>query len=226
MRNWSNKKLRIIWHKYANKYWWGDPLDVRFYLCEELSKAHSKKILDVGCNIGVILNSADDSNIKEGFDLNGETIKIAKRINKDFGFNANFYIKDVFKSDIAKNSFDILILSNVLPSFDYSGYDFNDCKRFIEKCSLYLKKGGILYLTSPNGNNFYYRKKHKITYDELHMLLAKNYNFDIKGWNPFPLQLGHILQYVPGWFSLSKFLMKNNFMKKHCVSFYVKAIKK
>jgi len=211
--------------KYGRHYWWGDPLDVRFYLCKELNSVRNKKILDVGCNAGIILNSADDSNIKEGFDLDKDAIKIAKIINKDFNLKADFYVKDVFKSDIKKASFDILILSNVLPSFDYRGYNFEDCKMFVDKCSSYLKKGGVLYLTTPNGRNSYYRKRSKIFYEQLKSLLEDQYTFEIKSWNPLPIQLGHILRYVPGWFSVLEFLMNKKFMVRRCLHFYVIGIK-
>ena len=220
------RQVRKIWRKYSPEYYWGDPLDVRFYLCKKMAEVHNKKILDVGCNIGVILNCADDSNIGEGFDMDSNAIAIAKKINSDFHLRSKFYVQDVFKSKIKKNSFDVLILSNVLPSFDYGGYDFDDCKKFIDKCSGYIKKGGILYLTTPNGDNLYYKKKHKIRYNELQGLLKKNYDFDIAGWNPIPVQLGHILRYIPGWLLFLEFLMKKHFMEKRCVSFYVEAVKR
>jgi SAM-dependent methyltransferase len=228
-----NKKIMwnrtwMLWKKYASKYWWGDPLDVRFYLCSQLNTVHDKKILDVGCNVGIILNCADDSNIKQGFDLDADSIKIAKRINKEFGLNADFYVKDAFKSNLKKNSFDILILSDVLPGFDYGPdkYDFDDCKRFVNKCTSYLKHGGILYLTTPNGENPYYLKKHKTKISQIRELLEKNYDFEVGHWNPLPISLGHVLKFFPGWFCLLEFLMARGIAKNRCISFYVRAVKK
>ena len=71
------RRIRALWLREAPQYWWGDPLDVRFFLCEELSKLRNKKILDIGCNVGIALNCADDSNTKYGFDLDAKTIAIA-----------------------------------------------------------------------------------------------------------------------------------------------------
>ena len=220
--------IRFLWKRYAPGYWWGDPLDVRFHLCKELNGISGEKILDVGCNVGIILNSADDSNIKEGFDLDKNAIDIAKMINSRYGLKARFYTKDVFKSNLKKESYDILILAAVLPGFDYGAkkYSFSDCKKFISQCSSYLKVGGILYLTTPNGQSSYYGKKHKATMQQLKELLKDKYEYRIEYWNPFPIYLGHILRYIPGWLSFLNFLMKRNVGKEHCLSFYIKAIKK
>ncbi|NQU79713.1 methyltransferase domain-containing protein [Candidatus Woesearchaeota archaeon] len=210
---------------YAPRYFWGDPLDVRFYLCKELSRLKNKKILDIGCNVGIILNSADNSNKKEGFDLNPDTIRIAKTINKDFQHNANFYVKDAFKASLKKSSYDVLILSHVLPGYDYPGTE-KQRNVFLNKAFSYLKKGGTLYITSPNKNNSYYRKKPKIRLPELRNTLKKEFSFRIRGWNPFYIHAGHILQYVPGWFAFLEYLMKKSVGLNKCNAFFAKAIKK
>jgi 2-polyprenyl-3-methyl-5-hydroxy-6-metoxy-1,4-benzoquinol methylase len=215
------KQISKIWKTYAPQYYWGDPLDARFHLCKELNKLHNKKILDIGCNIGIVLNSADDSNIKEGFDLDKKAISIAKKINNDYKLNAKFYVQDVFKSNIKKNSFDVILFINMIEVFLP-----NERIKIINKLSQYLKKGGTLYLTTPNGNNSYYKNKSKLKYPELKKLLEKNYNFEIEGWNPLPIQLGHIFKFIPGWKLCLESCMRNNFRKNKCVSFYVKATRK
>ena len=224
--SWNN--ARSIWNRYAAKYWWGDPLDVRFFLCKELNSVKNKRILDVGCNVGIILNSADNTNSKNGFDLNKDTIRIAKMINAKENLDAKFYVEDVFLSKFKKNSFDILILANVMPSFDYGKdkYTFEDCRSLINKCSAYLKKGGVLYLTSPNGDNPRYRNNPKPRESQLISLLKKQYVFKMKYWNPFPIYIGHLMRFLPGWFSLIEHLMKIDYGQDRCLSFYVKGVKK
>jgi 2-polyprenyl-3-methyl-5-hydroxy-6-metoxy-1,4-benzoquinol methylase len=220
------RRTRSLWREYAPKYYWGDPMDVRFYLCKQLAKVHGKRILDIGCNAGIIISSADNSNTKIGIDTDADAIRIARRINKDLKLNARFIVKDAFKSNIRPGSMDVLVLANVLPSFDYPGYTEADCREFIRRSTSLLKKGGKLYLTTPNGQNRYYSRKHKISYGLLKDMLGAQYDFIIRGWNPVPLILGHGLQYIPFWFGAVEWINHRGLMTRHCASFYVEAKKK
>jgi SAM-dependent methyltransferase len=224
MENLRNS-IKNVFKKYAPQYWWGDHLDVRFFLSSEISKLRNKKILDIGCNIGLILNSADESNDKFGFDSDTKAISIAKMINKDFHKKAHFYVRDVFKSTPKKESFDVVILANVLPGFDYPG-TLEQCRKLIAIATRCLKEGGTLYLTTPNGANSFYKNKIKIYETALSALLTKDYDFVIKCWNPFPIQLDHLLQFIPWRFNLLYLFMKHDVGRKRGTAFFVKAIKR
>jgi 2-polyprenyl-3-methyl-5-hydroxy-6-metoxy-1,4-benzoquinol methylase len=207
--------------KQAPQYWWGDPLDVRFYICEQLAKEHNKAILDIGCNVGIIVAAADKTNERIGVDIDQKAIAIAKKINKQ----VTFIDGDVFKTTLPKAHFDVVVLAHVLPKYDYvSSYA---PKKFIERAASYLKPGGKLIVTSPNGDNSYFKKKKKIRYNELVGLFSKKkFSVEISGWNPFPIAAGHVLQYVPGWYKLIRLLMKKNVLVKRSVAFYVEATKR
>ena len=113
-------QVRNLWKKYAPQYWWGDPLDVRFYLCKEFNAVKNKRILDIGCNVGMILNCADDSNTKEGYDLDAKSIAIAKKMNKELGLNAHFYVEDAFKAKNKEGKYDVVLLVNMVEMFQSS----------------------------------------------------------------------------------------------------------
>ncbi|HNZ84111.1 MAG TPA: hypothetical protein PKL98_02485, partial [Candidatus Pacearchaeota archaeon] len=82
------------------------------------------------------------------------------------------------------------------------------------------RRGGVIILTTPNGNNPYYRNKGKIKEEDLKNWL-QGYNYKIYYWNPFPIQIHHLCKYFPirdFFIGLFKYLMKFRF---NSVSFYV-----
>ena len=74
-------RIKQKWMTYAPDQWWGDSIDVRFYLIAQLQRLRNQKVLDVGCNIGMMLTELDPSNCKYGFDLNAEVLKRAQVLN-------------------------------------------------------------------------------------------------------------------------------------------------
>ena len=61
--------------------WWGDDLDVRFFLLKNLMKIKNKKILDIGCNIGITLSFLDRSNELYGIEIDDYCVNEAKELN-------------------------------------------------------------------------------------------------------------------------------------------------
>ena len=202
-------KIRKLWKKYP-QYFWGDQLDVRYYLCEKIAKLKNKKILDIGCNIGIISGCADQTNKVIGIDINKDTIKIAKQMHPN-----NKYLKqDLYEY---KGEFDIIILANMI--------DRKNQQKLIKKTLELLKKDGVLYLTSPNGANRYYKNKTTTlpTLAELTNWLEPRFTIEkIKLWNPTSIHIGHLAKF-PGAYTLMRILSTLNCKKS--VGIYIKARK-
>lgn len=182
--NWVDfhNQVKNKFYLFNKKLWWGDDLDVRFYALHNLLKFKNKKILDIGCNIGVSLGFLDKSNYLFGIDIDKNFIKQAKKSNSDIQFQHCNMNKLPFKN----KSFDIIIMMNVIPYYDFN-LKIEKKNKFInqvfDEINRVLKKNGYIYLTTPNGNSPYY-SKNKIKLKELKNILSKHsYDFKIKGWN-------------------------------------------
>lgn len=68
--------------QYAPNLWWGDGLDVRFHIISILRRISHKRILDIGCGIGVILSEIPNTNWKVGLDISKKVLKIARKIDR------------------------------------------------------------------------------------------------------------------------------------------------
>lgn len=212
-------KVNNFWkHKDTKRYFWGDRLDVRYFLCSELSKHRNKKILDVACGTGVVLNCLDKSNQIYGIDNDDSSIQICKSFNQ----KANLISGDIFTNNLKNNFFDIIVLAHVLPGHDYKSN--KNAKDLIDLCYQWLKPDGLLYLTTPNGKNPYFARKNKITIEPLQDALSK-FKYKIFGWNPLPIQSQKLLKYFPTTFKFLEADLKNKKDPEKSVSFYVLAKK-
>ena len=135
----------------------------------------NNKILDVGCGPGIFLIEAK----KRGWDVYGT----------EFTDNQIQYLKskgiNTFQGKLSKDSFtlesfDVIISSEVIEHI-------NNPKEEVSNFNLFLRKGGLLYITTPNFNSierFILKGKYNIikypehlcyfTYKTLHLLLSNN----------------------------------------------------
>ncbi|MDD4564892.1 MAG: methyltransferase domain-containing protein [Eubacteriales bacterium] len=178
-----SSKIKSRYLTIAPHMWWGDDLDVRFYLIKQLAALKNKKILDVGCNIGIIISFLDKSNDTYGIDINEECISKAKELNPA----SNITKTSMDNLEMYENGFfDIIIMSNVLPGFDFGVQENRDTfiyKTFREMSRI-LSDSGKIYFTTPNGESVHYKSSNKVN----HSLLKKYFNETelagkIKGWN-------------------------------------------
>ena len=185
----------IKWHdevkgkylKIAPHLWWGDDLDVRFYLLKELQKHKNKTILDIGCNIGLSLSFLDISNQLYGIDIDDYCVTKAKELNP----TANIYKGSMEKLPYEDKSMDIIVMMNVFPYYDFRiskeikdsfvSNTFNEVYRV-------LKDDGILYLTTPNGESVYYKNENKVKISELEQSINKFKVIRRCGWNNLSLR--------------------------------------
>lgn len=211
------------WKEYAPGLWWGDHLDVRFFLSSRLSELRNKKVLDLACGVGVILSEVNDTNYKVGIDISQKALMVAKKLNP----NGNFVVGDICKLPFKDESFDTVYAAHVIPGADFGIPENknikNEQKNMVQEMNRILEKDGILLLTTPNANHKKYTEV-KLNYGELHSLLEGYFDFEILGYNPLPIS-DYVLSKIPGIRYLLTLLMRIDFLKDRNKSFYVSAIK-
>jgi SAM-dependent methyltransferase len=133
-------------------------------LIKFVSKYAEETILDVGCATGAYCKKLEDKGFKcTGVDINQEYIKKAR----EDGINA--YIMDIRNLKFKDDSFDTVILFEVLEHIDELDIALDEVKKVAAKNIL---------ITVPNCSDFYKLKFHGLTYE--HMLEKDHINFFTK----------------------------------------------
>lgn len=180
------RRIKKKWQEYAPHQWWGDSIDVRFYLISQLKSLRNQRVLDVGCNAGLMLSELDGSNVQYGFDIDFEVLRIARTVNpQSHLLNASLFDSFPFQDQ----SFDIVIMANVMPYHEILDEKTNKEEqkaKVLNEVFRVLKPGGTLFLTTLNGKHFCYRHTRKIHLPELVDAFKCFEKVQIYGWNPLP----------------------------------------
>jgi SAM-dependent methyltransferase len=206
-----------------------------------------QNVLDVGCNIGLMLTELDASNRKYGFDLNLMVLKRAKELNP-----AAIVSRSSLFAGLPYQTacFDAVIMANVMPYHEVldASLDQTEQKtRVFQEVYRILKPGGKLFLTTPNGAHFCYLNSRKIHLAELQRVLGRFRQIKIYGWNPLPPMVfflpvnwqkrippqyhkyvffpSPLLARVPGMMKLLRYLMLKKSLLKNAKAFYVECEK-
>ncbi len=215
------KKIKDLWIKNAKHLYWGDDFDSRYLVVEYLKDLKGKKILDLGCSAAILHTFIDPSNSVVGIDLDEEALEIAKKLNKDKGFK---YIKgDVRDDSLYPGKYDVIIFLAMLELFHPKGkFKLGDPVEMLKKMKEHLNDNGIIILTTPNGNNSYYKNKAKWKLEEVESFIKKA-GLKVRKrilWNPISIHLTK-LSFIPFMFELLRFLSEKLNSKNSVSMFYV-----
>jgi 2-polyprenyl-3-methyl-5-hydroxy-6-metoxy-1,4-benzoquinol methylase len=119
---------------------WEKRFLVIFNWLEKYGVSKKSKILDCGCNIGVLGLLLKENNFKNivGIDIDPKILKISKKILKT-------YKMDCHDLKFKNNEFDVFIALNIIEHLD-------EPKRFLNEAKRVTKKGGFVILSTPNTN--------------------------------------------------------------------------
>lgn len=109
-----------------------------------------KKILDVGCGTGgFVIAACKKGAIVTGLEPDKEALNICRLKQKEFGLN-NVEFKEGFSEELplSNNKFDIIYSLTVLEHV-------KDIKKTILEIARVVKKGGMIYIKTPNYLSFY-----------------------------------------------------------------------
>ncbi len=192
-------------------------MDVRYYLRDLLAELRGKKIADVGCGAGLLIDSLHYSNQIFGVDTDEKSIVEAKKRIK----NVSLSVGD--SGSLPSNEFDVVIYSNLIEVVENK-------PALVKEAVRLLKPNGVLFLTTPNRKHFCYKGRSKMSYQELNNLLTPYFNFQIKGWNPFPpwpyWPPARVLARLPVYYELLKWLCERSWFKESGKTFIVRGVKK
>lgn len=108
-------------------------------------RVETGRMLDVGCSTGIFLDAAKN----EGFEAEGiEINEHAAELCKSKGLKA--YNKQLEGVHFPDNSFDIMTMWELIAFVP-------EPLRLLKECNKIMKKGGFLFLTTPNTNGFEFR---------------------------------------------------------------------
>lgn len=124
-------------------FFWGDLFDFRFLIAIKLSKIYSKRVLDIGCSVGVTVNSTN-ADLRVGIDINKDSLLEGKKVFPKTEFIAASADALPFK----ENSFDFVISVHTLDT------DPLDPEFTIDEISKILEPLGKILLTG----NWYHDK--------------------------------------------------------------------
>ena len=128
-------------------YFCGDLLDFRFLIAIKLDKIHSKRVLDIGCSVGVTVNSTK-SDSRFGIDINLDSLIKGKKIFPETEFVAASADALPFK----ENSFDFVISIHTLDT------DPLDPDVTIDEISNVIESNGKIFLSGNWYNDRYVSK--------------------------------------------------------------------
>ena len=119
------------------------------------------KVLDVGCSKGFIAKSLKGNNFEfYGIEYNKEDAKEAKKYYKEI----KIADLDKQKPDYSNNSFDIVIMADIIEHL-------KDSSGTVKYFAKFLKKDGLMVISTANVANIYVRLK----------LLMGNFDYEERG---------------------------------------------
>lgn len=200
-------------------------MDARFLMVEAIQSLAAVRVLDLGCNAGVMLSELSDSNHRLGLDRSASALALARKLNP----SVPLVTGDMLAVPCADATMDVVLYCGMLEVPAYG-----QKKQAIREVARVLRPGGRLYLTTANG--CYRRYRHSspslraVTIDQLRGVLSPDFVYTIRGFNPFPpfpyFLPNRVLAAVPGIWRLLVAMMERNVAVERCCSFYVQAVRK
>ena len=216
------KQLTGQWRAHAPRLWWGDRLDARFLVADAVRALRDVRVLDVGCNAGVMLAQVPSVNVRVGLDLSEEALRLARVMERDTVLVRG----DMRSLPFPDASFDVVLfcgMVEVLPGPRKAAA--------IREVARVLRPRGALHLTTLNRRYpRYHQHPGVVTYEELEALLHPHFDAVIRGFNPvppFPYGLpNRVLARIPRiWAILERWMERGVGLRGSC-TFVVRAVKR
>ncbi len=213
------KAIKTYWKSIDFYHYWGDNIDIRYFIITKLLQITGKKILDIGCGPGAIISFLSPSNTKFGIDIDETDLKIASKLNPDFkAIKADFN-----ELPFINNSFDIIFIIgiiNITPNY----------KVFLSKVNQLLKPDGKLFIMFFNKHHSNFKVKLGfLGLSEIEEALKPYYKYNIIGYNPlpkFPFFVPNcIVDKIPFIWNILFFLANNKYFFNNSIAFFIEANK-
>ena len=217
-------RITTKWRQSAPDFWWGDRLDARFLVVEALRSLSGVRVLDVGCNAGVMLSEVPPTNRPVGLDASLTALRLARELTPSTPVVAG----DMFTLPFRDEGFEAVLYCGML---ELAPDEQKDAA--LREVARVLAPRGRLLLTTLNRRHLPHRRgagRRGVTFDQLTALLAPHFDGEVLGFNPcppFPYFLpNRVLARVPGVWPLLITLMDRNIGTRASRMFYVEAARK
>lgn len=178
------------------------------------------RILEVGCGDGKLaeyINICFDDYEYVGLDISLKEIEIAQNKNIE---NANFLTYDGFSFPFDENSFDIIILAQVLHHIEWDNHE-----NILKQCYKVLSKEGNMFIFEHNPiNPFTKQIVNTCIFDKDAKLLPYKYTKNMLIKNNFNIVDFEFITFFPNKFFLIN-LIKYEYLLKKCIlggQYYIK----
>jgi len=219
-----HKRIFEIFRIIGLNHFYGDFFDSRFYISYLLSNSKPENILDVGCGVGVLLKVAP-SCFKVGTDISFESLKLAKKINK----NIEYIQSDAQFLPFRDESFTTITAMHLFPVINILDRNW---KLAINEVKRVSASHSTIFITGANRTSRHFEKTHRLEDRKKYLKPEKQakefedkFKVMLEGWGPhskflmFPFK---IMYKIPDsiseklgiekflyWFSKSKKYLKN-----------------
>lgn len=175
--NAARRRILRKWKSIGWQGWWGDFLDVRFHLAEQIATVPGERVLDVGCGPGILLSeSPEENSLRVGVEMDAARIATARRLCP----GASFVSADWNRLPFRQKSFDVIVLGGMVELVD-------DLPVFLQQIWRLLDDGGHLLCTTPNRTHWMYQHHVRMRrIDEYESIFSAYPGAQVQGYNPMP----------------------------------------
>ncbi len=185
--NAARRRILQKWRSIRWLGWWGDYLDVRFHLAEEIAAVGGSRVLDVGCGPGILLSEAPgDGSLRIGVEMDPERIATARGLCP----GASFVSADWHQLPFQDKTFDLIVLGGMVELV-------SDLPVFLRQVWRLLDDGGYLLCTTPNRTHWMYQHHVRMRrIDEYETIFSAYPGARVQGYNPMPSPLSFLPQFI------------------------------
>ena len=178
--NGAHRRILRKWKSISWQGWWGDYLDVRFHLAEQVRLVPGNRVLDLGCGPGIVLSEAQDYRpLRVGVETDFAKIAIARRLCPGGEFVCAAWNQLPFQA----RSFDLIVLGGMIELV-------SDLPAFLQHVWRLLDNGGHLLCTTPNRTHWMYQTHVRMrNVDECETIFGAYAGARVQGYNPLPSPL-------------------------------------
>jgi len=127
-------------------------IEFSHFLSELAKKEDSKKVIEIGCEQGIITMLLEDGLERHLLDFNEDITLKLEKFKEKYGHDLNIHCQDMFKMNFQDGKFDLVYNAGVAEHYSY-----DERVTLLKEYSRVLKKDGMMVIAIPNHYSVPYR---------------------------------------------------------------------